>query len=169
MRKPSLQTGTPSFPNGKIVFINRRPAALAIEIDKRFYAMFRAILIIGHGIVGGIQKKLCDTGLWKELFHGEEVIPKPMGIMSGSRAKQREYRQVIFGVRGSEHVKVVTKVMPFPVGIPADVAVGLAIDSAALTVADALFQAAAGTGLTLSGASIRQAFHYRKQPGYPGQ
>lgn len=64
--------------NGKIVLINRRSATLAIEIDKRFYAMFRAILIIGHGIVGGIQKKLCDIGLWKELFHGEEVIPKTM-------------------------------------------------------------------------------------------
>ena len=78
------------IPNGKIVFINRRPAALAIEIDKRFYAMFRAILIIGHGVVGGIQKKLCDIGLWKELFHGEEVIPKAMGIMSGGRAEQGE-------------------------------------------------------------------------------
>lgn len=64
--------------NGKIVFINRGSATLAIEVDKRFYAMFRAILIIGHGIVGGIQKKLCDVGLWKELFHGEEVIPKTM-------------------------------------------------------------------------------------------
>ena len=76
--------------NGKIVFINRGPATLAIEVDKRFYAMFRAILIIGHGIVGGIQKKLCDVGLWKELFHGEEVIPKAMGIMSGGRAEQGE-------------------------------------------------------------------------------
>lgn len=74
--------------------------------------------------------------------------------MSGSRTKQREYRQVIFGVRGSEHVKVVTKVMPFPVGIPADVAVGLVVDSVALTVADALFQAVAGAGLTLSCTSI---------------
>lgn len=74
--------------------------------------------------------------------------------MSGSRTKQREYRQVIFGIRGSEHVKVVTKVMPFPVGIPADVAVGLVIDSVALTVSDALFQAVAGAGLTLSCTSI---------------
>lgn len=74
--------------------------------------------------------------------------------MSGSRTKQREYRQVIFGVRGSEHVKVVTKVMPFPVGIPADVAVRLVIDPVALTVPDALFQAVAGTGLTLSCTSI---------------
>ena len=64
--------------NGKIVLINRRSSTLAIEINKRFYAMFRAILIIGHGIVGGIQKKLCDIGLWKELFHGEEVMPKTM-------------------------------------------------------------------------------------------
>lgn len=82
----TIQTHAEAFPanryavisNGKIVFINGRSAPLAIEIDKRFYAMFRAILIIGHGIVGGIQKKLCDIGLWKELFHGEEVIPKPM-------------------------------------------------------------------------------------------
>ena len=74
--------------------------------------------------------------------------------MSGSRAKQREYWQVISGVRGSEHVKVVTKVMPFPVGIPADVAVGLVIDSAAFTVPNALFQAVAGTGPTLSCTSI---------------
>ena len=66
------------IPNGKIVFINKGAATLAIEVDKRFYAMFRAILIIGHGVVGGIQKKLCDIGLWKELFHGEEVIPKTM-------------------------------------------------------------------------------------------
>ncbi len=76
--------------------------------------------------------------------------------MSGSRSKQREYRQVIFGVRGSERVKVVTKVMPFPVGIPANVAVGLVIDSAAFTVPDALFQAVAGTGLTLSCTSIER-------------
>ena len=74
--------------------------------------------------------------------------------MSGSRTKQREYRQVIFRVRGSEHVKVVTKVMPFPVGIPANVAVGLVIDSVALTVPDALFQAVAGACLTLSCTSI---------------
>ena len=74
--------------------------------------------------------------------------------MSGSRTKQREYRQVIFGVRGSEHVKIVTKVMPFPVGIPADAAVGLVVDPVALTVPDALFQAVAGAGLTLSCTSI---------------
>ena len=74
--------------------------------------------------------------------------------MSGSRAKQGEYRQVIFGVRGSEDVKAVTKVMPFPVGIPADVAVGLVIDSVALTVPDALFQTVAGAGLTLSCTSM---------------
>lgn len=82
----TIQTHTETFfanrhaviSNGKIVLINRRSATLAIEIDKRFYAMFRAILIIGHGIVGGIQKKLCDIGLWKEPFHGEEVIPKTM-------------------------------------------------------------------------------------------
>ena len=74
--------------------------------------------------------------------------------MSGSRTKQREYRQIIFGVRGSEHVKVVTKVMPLPVGIPADVAVGLVIDSVALTVPNALFQAVTGAGLTLSCTSI---------------
>ena len=74
--------------------------------------------------------------------------------MSGSRTKQREYRQVIFGVRGSEHVKIVTKVMPFPVGIPADAAVRLVIDPAALTAPDALFQAVAGAGLTLPCASI---------------
>lgn len=74
--------------------------------------------------------------------------------MSGSRTKQREYRQAIFGVRGGEHVKAVTKVMPFPVGIPADVAVGLVIDSVAFTVPNALFQAVAGTGLTLSCTSI---------------
>lgn len=40
--------------------------------------------------------------------------------------------------------------MPLPVGVPADVAVGLVIDSVALTVPDALFQAVAGVGLTLS-------------------
>ena len=74
--------------------------------------------------------------------------------MSGSRAKQREYWQVISGVRGSEHVKVVTKVMPFPVGIPANVAVGLVIDSVAFTVPDAFFQAVACSGLTLSCTSI---------------
>lgn len=74
--------------------------------------------------------------------------------MSGSGTKQREYRQVIFGVRGSEHVKAVTKVIPFPVGIPADVAVRLVVDTVTLTIPDALFQTVAGAGLTLSGAGI---------------
>ena len=114
----------------------------------------RGLLVIGHGIVGGIQEKLSDICFGKELLHREEVIPKAMGTMSGGGAEQREYRQVIVGVRGSEHVKVVTKVMSFPVGIPADVAVRLVVDTVKLTIPDALFQTVAGAGLTLSGAGI---------------
>lgn len=44
--------------------------------------------------------------------------------------------------------------MPFPVGIPAGVAVRLVVDTVALTVPDALFQTAAGAGLTLPGTGI---------------
>lgn len=146
--------GNAVLSDGEIVLVNRRSAAFAIQVDKGLYALLRAILIIGHGIVGGIQEELCDISLWKELFHGEEVIPKAMGIMSGGWAKQREYWQVVFGVRCSKHVEVVTKVMPFPVGIPANVAVGLVIDSVAHAVPDALFQTVTGAGLTLSGTGI---------------
>lgn len=116
--------------------------------------MFSAILVIGHGIVSGIQEKLGDIGFRKELLHGEEVIPKAMGIMSRCRPQQREYRQVIFGVRGSEHIEIIAKIMPFPVGIPADVAVRLVVDTVALTVPDALFQTVADAGLALSSAGI---------------
>lgn len=140
--------------DGEVVLVNRRSATFAIKVNEGLYAMSRAILIIGHGIVGRIQEELSDICFRKELLHGEEVIPKAMGIMSGGGAKQRKKRQVIFGIRGSEHIEIITEIMPFSVRIPANVAVGLVVDTVALTVPDALFKAVAGAGLTLSGAGI---------------
>ena len=140
--------------DGEVVLVNRRSATFAIEVNKWLYAMFRAILVKGHGIVGRIQEKLSDICFGKELLHREEVMPKAMRVMPRGETKQREQRQIIFRVRGSEHVEIITEIVPFSVRIPANVAVGLVVDTVALTVPDALFKAVAGAGLTLSGAGI---------------
>lgn len=65
--------------------------------------------------------------------------------MPGSGAEKREDREVIFRISGGEHIQVIAQIPAFPVGIPSDVAVRLAVDSVTPTVPDAIFQAVVGT------------------------
>ena len=60
--------------------------------------------------------------------------------MTGSRAKEREDRKVIFGIGGSEHIEIIAKVIAVPMGIPADVTVRLAIDAAAFAYKKFIFE-----------------------------
>ncbi len=69
--------------------------------------------------------------------------------MPGGWAEEREDGQIIFRVRGCEHVQVIDEVETPPVGISSDVTVGLAVDTAAFTVPYPFFKAAAGTFFTL--------------------
>ena len=77
-----------------------------------------------------------------------------MGIMPGCGSKQWKYRQVVRGGRGSEHVKVITKVIALPVGVIANVTVRLVVNAITFAVADALFQTVTGTCLAFSGTGI---------------
>ena len=101
--------------DGKVILVNRRSASFAVKVNKGCYSVCCAILIKSHSIMGRVQKEFCDLGFRQELFHGEEVIAEAMGIMPGCGSKQWKYRQVIRGVRGSEHVKVIAEIMAFPV------------------------------------------------------
>ena len=108
--------------------------------------------------MGGIQQEFVYIGLRQELFHGVEVIKEAEGIMPGSRAEEREDGQVIFRVRGGEHIQVITEVETPPVGIPSDVTVGLAVDTVTFTVPNSFFKASAGTFFAfLSGGVNRRA------------
>ncbi len=68
--------------------------------------------------------------------------------MPGSGTEERENREVFFRIGGGEHIQVITEIITLPVGIPSDITVRLAVGSVASAVADAVFQAAAGTFLT---------------------
>lgn len=88
------------------------------------------------------------------MFHGIPCVKEPVGIMSGSRAKEREDRKVVFGIGGREHIEAIAEVIAVPMGIPADITVRLAIDAAAFAVVDPFFQAATGAFFPLLGSSI---------------
>lgn len=68
--------------------------------------------------------------------------------MPGSGTEERENREVVFRIGGGEHIQVITEIITLPVGIPSDITVRLAVGSVASAVADAVFQAAAGTFFT---------------------
>ena len=133
----------------KIFFINRRTASFVVQVNKGSDPMFHTVLIIRHSIVGRIEDDFLYNNIRKELFHGIPCVKEPVGIMPGSRAKEREDRKVIFGIGGSEHIKIIAKVIAVPMRIPADVTVRLAIDAAAFAVMDSFFQAVASAFFSL--------------------
>ena len=62
-----------------------------------------------------------------------------MGVMLGSRVKQREERQTGIGIR--EEVEIVSEIPSFTGRIPTDIAVGLRIITVAGTISDTVFPA----------------------------
>ena len=131
--------------DGEIIFVDGRPAAFTIEVDERSDAAGAAVLVISHGVMGGIEQELFHISFRQELFHGEPVVKEAERIVPGRRTEEWEEGQVVFRVRGCEHVEVIAEVETSPVGIPADVTVGLAVGTGAFTVPDSLFKAAAGS------------------------
>ena len=151
----TLTTDRDTIPvDGKIVFINKGTAPLCIEVNKRTDVMVKAVFVERHGIMGRVQEEFCHNSPRKELLKGEPVIKETMGVMSGSGAKEREYREVIFRIRGSEHIQVIAKVIAFPVRIPAEVTVRLAVKTIASAVADTVFETFTGTFFTFFSSSI---------------
>lgn len=102
--------------------------------------MAEKVFIVRHRVMGGVQKNLCNNRFRKKGLHGIPVIKETDGIVPGGGVKEGENREVIFGIRGSEHVEVITEIVAFPVGIPANVTVGLAVEPVTFAVADAFFQ-----------------------------
>ena len=141
---PVAAYGDAVIVDGEIILIDGRPAAFTVEVNKWRNAVITAVFIISHGIMGGIQKKFVYIRLREELLQGVPVIEEPEGIMPGSGTEEGEYGQVIFRVRGGEHIQVIAEVEPSPVGIPSDVTVGLAVDTVAFTVPYSFFKAATG-------------------------
>ncbi len=146
--------GDAIFIDGEILLIHRRSATLAIEVNEGGYVVLPAVQVVRHGIMGGVQKQFRDLYIGKEALHGEPIVEKPMGVMSGGRPEERENWQVAFRIGGGKHVEAVTEVVPVPMGIPADVAVGLAVKAVAFAVMDTFFKAVAGTLLTFARGGI---------------
>lgn len=139
---------------GEVVLVYGRTSPVGIEVNERDDVMPAAVFIDRHGIMCRVQEQLFDFSLRKELLHGEPVIKEADGIMPGSGPQEREDREVAFRIRGREHVQVIAEIPAFPVGIPSDVAVGLAVDTVTAAVPDAVFEAVAGTLLTFPGGSV---------------
>ena len=146
--------GNPVGVDCKILFINRRTATFVVQVNKGSDPMFHTVLIIRHSIVGRIEDDLLYNNIGQELFHGIPCVKEPVGIMPGSRAKEREDRKVIFGIGGREHIEIIAKVIAVPMGIPADVTVWLAIDAVTFAVVDSFFQAVTGAFFSLLSSGI---------------
>ena len=144
--------------DGEIVLIDRWPAAFAVKVDEWSNFVFATVFVISHGIMGGIQQKFVHIRLRQELLHGIPVIKEAEGIMPRGGAEKGEDGQVIFRIRGSEHIQVIAEVETPPVGIPSDVTVRLAVRTGAFTVPYSFFKAVAGTFFPfLSGGINRRA------------
>lgn len=146
--------GNPFVVNCEIIFVNRGASPIGIQVNEWGDPMVTAVLIVRHGIVCRVQKQFCNVGLWQELLQREPVIEKADGIMPGSRAKERENRQVVFRIGGGEHIQVIAEIVTLPVGIPPYVTVWLAIAAVTLTVPDPFFQAVTGSFFSFPGGSI---------------
>lgn len=77
-----------------------------------------------------------------------------MGIMSGSRPKEGEHREVIFRVGSCEGIEIIAEVIAVSMGIPVDITIRLAVGPVAFTVTDSVLQAVAGAFFTLPCCSI---------------
>ena len=130
--------------DGKVISVSGRASPVGVEVNERDDAMATAVFIVRHCIMGGVEKELCHVRFRQELFQGIPVIKETDRVMPGSRAKKGEDRQVIFRIRCSEHVQVITEIPAFPVGIPSDVTVGLAVNAVTFTIPDSFFKTAAG-------------------------
>lgn len=130
--------------DGEVILIYRRSSPVGIEVNEGNNPMATAVFIVRHGIMCRVQKQLRDFCFWKELRHGEPVIKKHDGVMVGSGTEKREHGQVAVRIRGGGHIQAITKIVAFPVGVPSDVTVRLAVDAVTPAVADAVFYAVAG-------------------------
>ncbi len=70
-----------------------------------------------------------------------------MGIIARGRLEQREYRQIVFGAGGREHIEVIAVIK----AVPADIAVGLGVKPVTAAGCNAAFFAITGTLLPLPG------------------
>ena len=140
--------------DGKVLFINRGMSPSGIQVNEGLYVMVTAVLIVSHSIMGRVQQEFGDIDIRQELEHGEPGIQETVGVMPGGRAEHGKDRKVALRIGGSEHIQVIAKVIPLPVGVPADVTVGLVVSAAAFTIADAFLQTIADAGLSFPGAGI---------------
>lgn len=92
----------PVIINGEVIFINRWSSTFAIKVDERCYIFTFAVLIVRHGIMCRIQKKLRYFVIRKKSFHPKKGMQKAMGIMFRGTRKMRKHGQVAFRVH--EHV-----------------------------------------------------------------
>jgi len=76
------------FSNCEIFFVLFFDATLFIQGNKRPDAIFAAVQIVRHGIMGRIQKPFTDMKIRKERFKTEISFKESMGIMFGGRVKQ---------------------------------------------------------------------------------
>ena len=88
----------------EIILVYGRASPVGIEVNERDDAMSAAVFIIRHGIMGGVQKELFDCSFREELLQGEPVVKEADGVMPGGRAKEREDGEVVFRIRGREHL-----------------------------------------------------------------
>ena len=69
------------FSNRKILFVLFFDAAFFIQVNKRPDAIFVAVQIVRHGIMGGIQKPFADMKRRKERLEREVSFKESVRIM----------------------------------------------------------------------------------------
>ena len=77
-----------NFSNREIFFVLLLDTTFFIQVNKRLNAIFTAVQIVRHGIMGRIQNPFTDMKIRKECFETEISFKESMRIMFGGWVKQ---------------------------------------------------------------------------------
>ena len=113
--------------NSEIIFIFELYAPLFVEGNERNDALPAAVFVNRHSVMCGVKEQLGDFVVRQKSLHGEEAVEKSVGVVAGSRLKQRKYRQIAYRVGGCEHIEVIPVIKTASAGVPADITVGLGV------------------------------------------
>lgn len=76
------------FSNREIFFVLFSDTTFLIQVDKRLDAIFTAVQIVRHGIMGRIQNLFADMKIRKECSETEISFKESMRIVFGGWVKQ---------------------------------------------------------------------------------
>jgi len=121
------------------VIISGFPGVSQVKVDIWDDVLALTETVHGHGVMSGIEEQGNRLEIRSQSTEAEECFAEAMGIMHGCAIKVWKERQA--AIRIGEEVHIIAEIPALAGGIPADITVGLRIETIAIAVEDTLFPA----------------------------